>query len=86
MITTNINVTAEYNKNNCNVSITPICNSKSGTGCSEVELGTPVSFELEVTLKKCQKEQIILTPVGIQEKLVIDIGRHSQITYVPTLR
>jgi len=44
-----------------------------GNGCNHVELGTPVQFEMEVTLKTCTSETFTVHPVGIQEEMIIEI-------------
>ena len=68
MITTVINVTVSKITENCHVKINPICQSKSGNACLNVELGNPVEFEMEVTLKSCKEEIIKVKPVGMNEE------------------
>ena len=33
--------------------------------CRDVQLGTSVEFEMEITLKDCKKDRVIVTPVGL---------------------
>ena len=73
MITTVINVTVSKITENCHVKINPICQSKSGNACLNVELGNPVEFEMEVTLKSCKEEIIKVKPVGMNEELIIEV-------------
>ena len=73
MITTVINVTVSKISENCHVKINPNCQSKSGNACLNVELGNPVEFEMEVTLKSCKEEIIKVKPVGMNEELTIEV-------------
>ena len=72
-ITTSINVNGQWNNKTCHININPNCKSKSGTGCLNVELGTSVKFELEVTLKSCKNETILLKPNRFDENLIIEV-------------
>ena len=65
-----VNVTWSNTKH-CDISIVPKCPQNSD--CNDVELGTEVEFQLKVTLNKCLPETFQVSPVGINEKLTVDI-------------
>jgi integrin beta 1 len=59
---------------NCKAKIKPKCKGKiSENGCSKVELGTAVKFELKVTLKSCSKETFIISPIGLNQEMLVEI-------------
>lgn len=58
------------NTKHCEVAIKPKCGDK---GCHDVELGTEVEFEMKVTLNKCESETFQVYPVGINERMTVEI-------------
>merc|ERR1719471_1879730 len=48
-------------------------NSKRRKKCNNIPLGTAVEFTANITLKKCEKQTVKISPVGIEDTLVIDI-------------
>ena len=81
-ITNSIIVKATTSGSSCNASISNMrCAdsweenlnpSKSEGECKEVKHGTPVDFEIEITLTKCKEDRVIVSPIGI--------GKIDQIT------
>lgn len=72
-ITTSIRVEVN-NSANCQTVIKPKCKDQdSQGGCSNVELGTFVEFEMSVTLNKCVAENFSVSPVALNEQMVVEI-------------
>ena len=74
-ITRNVRVRSRSEGSHCSTSITSMnCGkgwnenkreSKLEGMCREVQLGTSVEFEMEVTLENCKKDRVIVSPVGL---------------------
>ena len=73
-ITKNIRVKASSQGSHCNAGIIKKnCgngweeskNSSNNEGICNTELGTSVEFELEITLKVCKQDRVIVSPVGL---------------------
>ena len=74
-ITRNVRVRSRSEGSHCSASISSMnCGngwkdnkreSKQEGICRDVRLGTSVEFEMEVTLKDCKKDRIIVSPVGL---------------------
>ena len=47
--------------------------SHSGAECLNVKLGTSVKFTLHAKLKSCRPETFVVTPVGIKDKMVVEV-------------
>ena len=47
--------------------------SDAESGCSNVELGTPVQMDMTIRLKSCKSEIFTVSPEGINEEMVIEI-------------
>ncbi len=56
----------------CETRVTSKCKG-GGSECKNVELGTPVSFTLHVTLKECKRETFVVTPVGMKDQMVVEV-------------
>ena len=70
-ITTTIKVQANSSQT-CDIAITSKCKD-GGEECHNIELGTPVDFNLTVTLKECVPDTIVVTPVGLKDQLIVEV-------------
>ena len=74
-ITRNVRVRSRSEGSHCNADIARMkCKSdwkdnkresKLEGMCRDVQLGTSVEFEMEITLKDCKKDRVIVSPVGL---------------------
>ena len=42
-------------------------------GCLDVELGTPVEFEMTVKLKECEADVFEVSPIGLNEAIAVEV-------------
>ena len=74
-ITRSIRVRSKSEKSHCDTSIVSMnCgigwkdnkrDSKQEGVCREVKIGTSVEFEMELTLKDCKRDRVVVSPVGL---------------------
>ena len=83
MITTTVRVNVN-SSSNCPAKLIPECKQQEADGeegkklpttaeCKNVELGTPVEFTLEVKPKTCSPETVWVQPVGMVDRLLVEV-------------
>ena len=74
-ITTRIEI-EENSSEDLSLRFSSDCNkkqSKRRTKCSNIPLGTPVEFTVNITLKACKDQLVTISPVGMEDTFVISV-------------